>query len=40
MYCWGADRTVTTSGLIGGAFNGSTHEAQVHALLLGAIKRF
>jgi long-chain fatty acid transport protein len=40
MYCWGADRTVTTSGLIGGAFNNSTHEAQVHALLLGAIKRF
>jgi long-chain fatty acid transport protein len=40
MYCFGPDRTVTTSGLIGGAFDGSTHEAQVHALLLGAIKRF
>ncbi len=40
MYCFGPDRTVATSGLIGGAFDGSTHEAQVHALLLGAIKRF
>lgn len=40
MYLFGPDRTVTTSGLIGGAFDNSTHEAQVHALLLGAMRRF
>jgi long-chain fatty acid transport protein len=40
MYLWGPDRTVAASSLIGGAFDNSTHEAQVHAILLGAIKRF
>lgn len=40
MYLFGSDRTVGTSDLVGGAFNGSTHEAQVHALLLGLMKRF
>jgi long-chain fatty acid transport protein len=40
MYLFGPDETVETSGLLGGDFNNSKHDAQIHAIFLGFMRRF
>ena len=37
---FGPDRTVGTSGFVGGDFNGSTSTATAHWFLLSVIRRF
>jgi long-subunit fatty acid transport protein len=40
QYSFGSDREVGTSGIIGGDFNGSTSEAEVHWIMLSAMQKF
>ena len=40
MFLFGPDETVATSGLLGGDFDDSQHEAQIHAIFLGFMRRF
>lgn len=40
MYLFGPTQNVGTSGLIGGDFNNSSHDAQIHAMFLSFIKPF
>jgi long-subunit fatty acid transport protein len=40
MFLFGPDETVENSDLLGGDFNNSHHEAQIHAIFLGFMHRF
>jgi hypothetical protein len=40
MYLFGPTQNVGMSGLVGGDFNNSSHDAQIHAMFLSFIKPF